>query len=53
MYLDAATRILTGDDRQLPEGRQPVKGTAYDFRNGKRLGNLRLDFPFTDLSRDN
>ena len=53
IYLDAATRILTGDDRQLPEGREQVNGTPYDFRSGKRLGDLRLDFPFTDLSRDN
>jgi len=52
LRLGAATRILTGDARQLPTGRQAVEGTAYDFRDGRRLGDLRLDFPFTDLSRD-
>jgi aldose 1-epimerase len=52
VHLDAATRILTSDNRQLPEGRQPVEGTPYDFRDGRRLGDLQLDFPFTDLSRD-
>ena len=52
LYLDAATRILTGDDRQLPVGREPVEGTVYDFRAGKKLGDLKLDFPFTDLARD-
>ena len=52
LHLDAATRILTGDDRQLPIGREPVEGTAYDFRAGRKLGDLRLDFPFTDLARD-
>ncbi|HET9691202.1 MAG TPA: aldose 1-epimerase family protein [Acidimicrobiales bacterium] len=52
VHLDAATRILTDDERQLPRGREPVEGTAYDFRHGKRLGDLELDYPFTDLARD-
>jgi aldose 1-epimerase len=52
VHLRAATRILTGDDRQLPTGRQPVEGTPYDFGEPKRLGGLQLDLPFTDLSRD-
>lgn len=50
--LVASTRLLTGNPRQLPEGCQPVDGTPYDFRLGKRLGDLKLDFPFTDLARD-
>jgi aldose 1-epimerase len=52
VVLEAATRILTDDERQLPHGRQSVEGTPYDFRDGRRIGDLRLDFPFTDLMRD-
>jgi aldose 1-epimerase len=52
VHLDAATRFLTDNPRQLPEGREPVEGTAYDFRQGRRIGDLKLDYSFTDLSRD-
>ncbi len=52
LHLDAQTRILTGDERQLPTGRQSVEGTDYDFRLGKLLGAQKLDFAFTDLARD-
>ncbi|HEV7209825.1 MAG TPA: aldose 1-epimerase family protein [Mycobacteriales bacterium] len=52
LQLDAATRILTDDQRQLPTGRQPVQGTPDDFRAGRQLGDLRLDYAFTDLGRD-
>jgi len=52
LYLDASTRILTDDKRQLPVGRQPVEGTPFDFRAGKRLGDLKVDYAFTDLDRD-
>jgi aldose 1-epimerase len=51
LTLPAATRILT-DERQLPCGREPVQGTDFDFRGGRRLGEQRLDSPFTDLIRD-
>ena len=52
VHLDAATRIRTDNDRQLPDGREPVDGTPYDFRGGRRLGDLEVDDPFTDLRRD-
>lgn len=52
LHLDAATRILTDDQRQLPTGHEPVEGTAYDFRTGKKLGDLKVDYAFTDLTRD-
>jgi aldose 1-epimerase len=52
LTLPASTRILT-DKRGLPTGREPVEGTACDFRHGKRLGTLKVDSAFTDLSRDN
>ncbi|HEY5335981.1 MAG TPA: aldose 1-epimerase family protein [Mycobacteriales bacterium] len=52
LHLDAATRITTDPDRQLPTGTEPVEGTAYDFRAGKRIGDLAVDFAFTDVHRD-
>lgn len=50
--LDAAVRILTDNPRQLPTGAEPVDGTPFDFRTGRRLGEQEIDFPFTDLARD-
>lgn len=52
LYLEADTRILTDPDRQLPIGVQSVEDTAYDFRDGRRLGDLLIDHAFTDLHRD-
>ncbi|MGI8851625.1 MAG: aldose 1-epimerase family protein [Acidimicrobiales bacterium] len=52
LELDARTRILTDNERQLPTGREPVAGTPFDFSAGKRLGDQKLDFAFTDLVRD-
>jgi len=52
LQLEAATRILTDDERQLPIGSDPVEGTAYDFRQARFIGSQRLDFAFTDLTRD-
>lgn len=52
LELAASTRILTDNPRQLPTGRAPVNGTEYDFRSAKRLGDQKLDTPFTDLARD-
>ncbi len=52
LELDAATRIVTDDERQLPTGTEPVAGTPYDFRRARRLGDLAIDYPFTDLARD-
>lgn len=52
LHLDAATRILTDDQRQLPTGRESVEGTPYDFRSGRQIGDLRVDYAFTDLARD-
>ena len=52
LQLAARTRILTDPDRQLPVGTEDVAGTAFDFRSGRLLGNLRVDYAFTDLDRD-
>ena len=52
LQFQADTRILTDPQRQLPTGREAVAGTAYDFREGKRIGPLAIDDAFTDLRRD-
>lgn len=50
LTLPASTRITT-DDRLLPAGREPVEGSAYDFREPRTVGDLRLNHAFTDLER--
>jgi len=45
------TRLITGD-QQIPTGREPVAGTAYDFREPRALGDLKIDHTYTDLRRD-
>jgi aldose 1-epimerase len=52
LEVPAATRILTDEERQLPRGREAVRGTPYDFRRPRALADQRLDDPFTDLARD-
>jgi aldose 1-epimerase len=45
-----ASRHLVVDERQIPVGAEPVEGTAYDFRVGRRLGEQRLDDGFAAIS---
>jgi aldose 1-epimerase len=52
LHLDAETRIVTDPVRKLPIRTEPVAGTPFDFRGGKRLGDLDVDYAFTDLRRD-
>jgi aldose 1-epimerase len=52
LQLEAETRILTDNERQLPTGSEPVEGTPYDFRAARRLGDQKIDSAFTDLVRD-
>jgi len=52
LELPARTRILTDPQRQLPTGSEPVQGSEFDFRSARRLGELRMDSAFTDLTRD-
>lgn len=40
------------DERGLPGPPQPVDGTAYDFREGRAIGELVLDHPFGHLDGD-
>jgi aldose 1-epimerase len=51
LHLPAATWLPTDDD-QIPVGREPVDGTAYDFRVSRAVGQVTLDLAFTDLDRD-
>jgi aldose 1-epimerase len=44
--------MVTDDVRQLPTGNEGVGGTVFDFRTARELGDLHIDFAFTDLSRD-
>ncbi|MFF4277001.1 gluconokinase, GntK/IdnK-type [Streptomyces sp. NPDC001536] len=46
-----ARYLIRTDDRGLPIGREPVDGTAYDFRAARTIGDLRLDTAFTGLDR--
>ena len=50
--LDADTRILTDEERQLPIGKENVGGTAFDFRKAASLSGRQVDHAFTGLSRD-
>jgi len=52
LELPARTRILTDAQRAIPTGSEPVDGTLFDFRGARRLGDLRVDGAFTDLTRD-
>lgn len=47
-----ATLRIDTDERQLPAKREPVEGTAYDFRQSSRLGDRQVDYAFTDLVGD-
>jgi aldose 1-epimerase len=45
------TSWLPTDQDQIPTGTEPVEGTAYDFRTPRRVGQLKIDYAFTDLVR--
>ena len=47
-----ARTVLRSDQRDLPIGSEPIAGTAYDFRQPRRLGSIKLDHAFTELERD-
>lgn len=40
------------DDRQIPTGTASVEGTPYDFRDARPIGDLSIDYAFTDLHRE-
>ena len=49
LTIPAETRLLL--DGGLPVGREPVAGSAHDFRSGRAIGDLVLDDAFTDIQR--
>jgi aldose 1-epimerase len=51
LRLDAASHIEV-DERLLPTGEVPVDDTEWDFRDGRRVGDLRLDDAFGEVSSD-
>jgi aldose 1-epimerase len=52
VQLQAQTRIVVDEERKLPIGREPLDGSAEDFRTPRRLGDQQVDLAFTDLARD-
>lgn len=48
LTVPASRRLLT-DDRSVPVGAEDVAGTPYDFRDGRAVGDLRLDDAFVGL----
>lgn len=52
LRFEAGVRIDTDPARQLPTGDVGVKGSAYDFTEGRILGDLFIDYAFGDLPRD-
>jgi aldose 1-epimerase len=51
LHLPADTRLPTGT-QQIPTGREPVAGTPYDFRTPRPIGDVEIDYTYTDLHRD-
>jgi aldose 1-epimerase len=51
LRLDAASHVEV-DDRLLPTGEIPVDGTEWDFREGRRVGDVELDDAFGELSSE-
>jgi aldose 1-epimerase len=48
-----AGRVLVADDRGVPTGvTSEVTGSDRDFRNARRMGDVRMDDCYTDLRRD-
>ncbi|MER6119992.1 gluconokinase, GntK/IdnK-type [Streptomyces sp. NPDC001743] len=46
LTVPARERVLT-DDRGLPTGREPLEGSAFDFRTARPIGATRLDTAFS------
>jgi len=46
-----ARAVLRSNERALPVSTESVAGTAYDFRQLRRIGATRLDHAFADLER--
>jgi aldose 1-epimerase len=49
VQLPVSTRLVV-DDKKIPVATEPVRGTSYDLRRGRRLGGARFDDGFTDVA---
>jgi aldose 1-epimerase len=47
-----AAAWLRTDERGLPQSTEPVEGTPWDFRGGRRVGDAALDTPYAELDRN-
>lgn len=52
LELPAGTYLEVTPDRLLPVGLRQVDAGAFDFRSPGRLGTVKIDHAFTDISRD-
>lgn len=52
LQVPASTRITTDAERQLPTGTEPVADTDFDFQTPRTVGELAIDYAFTDLTRE-
>jgi aldose 1-epimerase len=52
LELPASTYLEVTPDRLLPVGLRQVDGGGFDFRAPGRLGPVKIDHAFTDISRD-
>lgn len=50
LTVPADTYLTVDPDRLLPTGAEPVSGTGQDFREGRLVGEARLDTTFTGLA---
>lgn len=51
LRLDAASHIEV-DERLLPTGEVPVDGSEWDFREGRRVGDVSLDDAFGEIASE-
>ena len=50
LTLPAQTRLLL-DERGIPHGDEPVSGTPFDYRAGRRIADTVIDDAFADVQR--
>jgi aldose 1-epimerase len=47
-----ASDYYRSDEHMIPIAREPVAGTAFDFRDARAIGATQMDTAFTALARD-
>jgi galactose mutarotase-like enzyme len=47
-----ASEYYRSDDRMIPIGREPIAGSAFDFRDARAIAGTQMDTAFTRLARD-